>query len=243
MANNLYEVNGAGAFRGTVLIQSSTEIGGSRSVFVDLKGRRNDLVYPTFGGLLKNPFKVPAKFFAGDLFEIRYNDKGEKPDLFLLKTYEVKSMSETTVKIYRDGFRHVPYVGEVLMKAPSKIGGTGKAYTITKVVAEMDSSDAVWTLTFGTAIDNCTDHDVLVEAVSESASGKMLLQNINAVADADGDMPYAVPSGVYNSEEPRYMYTPALGGVMYIHKMSKMPKCVLDLNESKINGWFSINAI
>ena len=49
-------VNEIGAFRGTTLIHKEGTIGGARSVFVKLKGIKNDLVYPTFGGDIKNPF-------------------------------------------------------------------------------------------------------------------------------------------------------------------------------------------
>ena len=54
-----------GFFRGTTLMQTSGNIGGARSVFVKLKGIKNDLVYPTFGGMLMNPPKGNGfKFYA-----------------------------------------------------------------------------------------------------------------------------------------------------------------------------------
>ena len=65
-----------GYFRGRVLVQKSGSIGGYKSVFVKLKELHNELVYPTFGGIIMNPFKGRAKFFAGDLLEFRTNDKG-----------------------------------------------------------------------------------------------------------------------------------------------------------------------
>ena len=76
--------------------------------------------------------------------------------------------------------------------------------------------------------------DVLVEADEE---GKMLVKAINGVFDADADMLDAPATGDEDFDGARYMYTPALGGIMYTHKMSPMPKCVLDLNIAKINGW------
>lgn len=45
----LYESQ-IGAFRGRKLVQTSGEIGGARAVFVKIKGIKNELVYPTFGG-------------------------------------------------------------------------------------------------------------------------------------------------------------------------------------------------
>jgi hypothetical protein len=36
--------------------------------------------------------------------------------------------------------------------------------------------------------------------------------------------------------------TPAMGGTMYVHKMSPMPQCVLDLNIANVEGWFGVHA-
>ena len=56
-------------------------------------------------------------------------------------------------------------------------------------------------------------------------------------------MLYNPANGEDDFEGARYMYTPALGGVMYISKMSPLPACVLALNQSKINGWFKIQSV
>ena len=88
-----------GAFRGRKLIQRRGEVGGAKSVFVKLQGIKNELVYPTFGGQIKNPFKGAAKMFAGDLCEYRTNDKGVKPEIYILKTYLVESVSGSVVNI------------------------------------------------------------------------------------------------------------------------------------------------
>ena len=62
--------NMTGVFLGRTLVQQHGEIGGARSVFVKLQGNKNELVFPTFGGQIKNPFKGQAKLYAGDLCEI-----------------------------------------------------------------------------------------------------------------------------------------------------------------------------
>lgn len=234
-----------GYFMGRTLAQVRGEVGGARSVFVKLQGVKNELVYPPFGGQVQNPFKGVAKIFAGDLMEYRLDDNAENPKIFLLKTYKVQSMSTTTVYIYRDGYSHIPFVGDVLMKAPSTIGGTGKAYTVTAVEATTNSSKNVWKLTFNTEIDSCNDGDVLVEAEEENASGTMLVKAINAVAANDFDFLVAPVAAVSSSNDTdfdnaRYYLTPALGGLMYINKMSALPKCVLDLNKCNVNGWFQV---
>lgn len=240
-----------GYFRGRVLVQKSGSIGGYKSVFVKLKELHNELVYPTFGGIIMNPFKGRAKFFAGDLLEFRTNDKGVRPEVYILKTFKVVSASSTTVNVLRDGFLHKPFVGDVLMKAPSVIGGTGTAATVTAVtpttVTVSNVTYDVYALTTSTALTLAKD-DILVEAEEAGDNKKMLVKNINAVADCDADMMFdevADTSKIGTDDEDyvdaRYLYTPALGGLMYTHKMSPMPQCVLNLNRSNVNGWFKVN--
>lgn len=237
-----------GNFFGRTLVQQRGEIGGARDVFVKLGGLKNDLIFPTFGGRVMNPFKGAAKIYAGDLIEYRTNDKGVNPEIYLLKTYQVaKATSNTTIQIVRDGYKHKPFVGDVLMKAPDTIGGTGAAYTITAVVAKDNGGDAsnekVWEITVDTALGSLNKGDVLVEAEEENASGSMLVKNINAVAPCDYDFLHSDPSDPSDEtdefDKARYYMTPALGGLMYKHKMSPVPACVEKAcNEVKVNGWF-----
>lgn len=233
---NEYQI---GAFRGRKLIQQRGNVGGAKSVFVKLQGIKNELVYPTFGGEIKNPFKGAAKLFAGDLMEFRTNDKGVKPEVYILKTYLVESASGTTVNIVRDGYKHIPFVGDKLGVAPDKIGGEVNAATILAVAKTKVGDVDVWALTTDVAI-SAEKGDVLVEADEE---GNMMVKAINGVADSDADMLDAPATDDEDFDGARYMYTPALGGIMYTHKMSPMPKCVLDLNIAKINGWFQIQSV
>ena len=228
-----------GAFRGRKLIQRRGEVGGAKSVFVKLQGIKNELVYPTFGGQIKNPFKGAAKMFAGDLCEYRTNDKGVKPEIFILKTYLVESVSGSVVNIVKDGYKHIPFVGDKIGVAPDEIGGNVTAVTINSIkVAKVGEVD-VWACTCSATLD-AEKGDVLVEADEE---GKMMVKAINGVFDADADMLDAPSTGDEDFDGARYLYTPALGGIMYTHKMSPMPKCVLDLNIAKINGWFQIQSV
>lgn len=228
-----------GAFRGRKLIQRRGEVGGAKSVFVKLQGIKNELVYPTFGGQIKNPFKGAAKMFAGDLCEYRTNDKGVKPEIFILKTYLVESVSGSVVNIVKDGYKHIPFVGDKIGVAPDEIGGAVTAVTINSIkVAKVGEVD-VWACTCSATLD-AEKGDVLVEA---DAEGKMMVKAINGVFDADADMLDAPATGDEDFDGARYLYTPALGGIMYTHKMSPMPKCVLDLNIAKINGWFQVQSV
>lgn len=236
MTNEIY----AGVFRGRKLVQTSGEIGGARSVFVKVKGIKNELVYPTFGGKVMNAPKGNGfVFYAGDLFEFRTDENGVKPELYLLKTYLVESVSGNVVNIVNDGYKHKPFVGDVLGIAPEEIGGEMSSATITKVENAKVGDVKVWACTFDGAV-SAKKGDVLVEADGE---GSMLVKNINAVADCDGAMLEAGATETGDFDGARYYYTPALGGIMYTKKMSPMPACVLKLNQAKINGWFQIQAI
>lgn len=229
-----------GVFRGRKTIQRSATIGGARSVFVKLQGNKNELVYPTFGGYIKNaPKGAPFKFFAGDLVEYRTDADGVNPELYILKTYKVVSASGTTVNILNDGYKHVPCIGDKIGVAPEEIGGEMTAVTVTAVKDAVVSGKKVWAVTTGAALTTKAD-DVLVEADAEN---NMLVKNINAVCPTDLDMFDAAATGDEDFDGARYSYTPALGGIMYINKMSPMPACVLKLNKSNINGWYQVQSV
>ena len=229
-----------GVFRGRKTIQRSATIGGARSVFVKLQGNKNELVYPTFGGYIMNaPKGAPFKFFAGDLVEYRTDANGVNPEIYILKTYKVVSASGTTVNILNDGFKHVPFVGDKIGVAPEEIGGEMEAVTITAVNNAEVGGKKVWAVTTSAALTTKAD-DVLVEA---DADGNMLIKNINAVCPTDLDMFDAAATGDEDFDGARYSYTPALGGIMYINKMSPMPACVLKLNKVNVNGWYQVQTI
>ena len=229
-----------GVFRGRKTIQRSATIGGARSVFVKLQGNKNELVYPTFGGYIMNaPKGAPFKFFAGDLVEYRTDANGVNPEIYILKTYKVVSASGTTVNVLNDGFKHVPFVGDKIGVAPEEIGGEMEAVTITAVTNAEVGGKKVWAVTTSAALTTKAD-DVLVEA---DANDKMLIKNINAVCPTDLDMFDAAATGDEDFDGARYSYTPALGGIMYINKMSPMPACVLKLNKVNVNGWYQVQTI
>lgn len=228
-----------GVFRGRKLIQRRGEVGGAKSVFVKLQGIKNELVYPTFGGFIKNPFKGAAKLFAGDLCEYRTNEDGVKPEVYILKTYLVESVSGTTVNIVKDGYKHIPFVGDKIGVAPAEIGGKMTAVTVNAVKSAKVGSVDVWALTVSATL-TATKGDILVEA---DANGNMMVKDINAVIDCDLDMLDAPATGDEDFDGARYAYTPALGGIMYTKKMSPLPECVLVLNQAKVNGWFQIQSV
>lgn len=240
-----------GIFNGRVLLQQSGEIGGHRHVFVKLQGgNKNELVHPTFGCRLMNPFKGNAKFFAGDLVEYRIDGTG-----YILKTYEVAAdvlAAATTVYILRDGYRHIPFVGDVLMVAPDTLSGTGKAVTVTAVNATTTTVGTtanvpVWELTISAALGAMSKGAILVEAVEAGNDKAMLVTNPNMLLPWDLDCIFDPAStgvaGDDDYEKAKYLFTPILEGVCYLSKMSPLPDCVKKLNGSRVTGWFVMNAL
>lgn len=233
-ANALYN----GVFRGRALVQAEGKIGGMRNVFVKFQGLKDFFVKPPHGGIIKNPFKGHAKAYAGDLCEFR----AEGNEVYILKTYEVSvaaGASDTTVKIVRNGFRHIPFVGDVLMKAPTTITGTGKAVTVTAVVANGD----VWDVTLSEALGALTKGEVLVEGASAGASVKAMVTNPNAFFDCDCDFLYDPASADDIASGARYLYAPSLANEsvkMYANKMQPLPASVKKLNKSLVDGWFNL---
>lgn len=228
-----------GYFRGRKTIQRRGTVGGARSVFVKLQGNKNELVYPTFGGYIKNPFKGTAKLFAGDLIEYRTDNDGVNPEIYILKTYLVESVSGTTVNIVKDPYKHIPFVGDKIGVAPAEIGGEMTAVTINSIKTSKVGDVEVWACTCSATLST-KKGDVLVEA---DGSNKMMVKAINAVAPTDLDMFDMPATGDEDFDGARYSYTPALGGIMYISKMSPMPACVLEKNQAKVNGWYQIQSV
>lgn len=237
-----------GYFGGRSLVQQSGNKGGARHVFVKFDDIKDDLVFPTFGGQVMNPFPGAAKIYAGDLMEFRTDDNGLKGKVYILKTYEVVSYDAAgkVVNVVRDGYHHIPFVGDTLTIAPSTIGGTGEKLTVVAKTATTTSDGKdVWALTLSTAATTAPKAgDILVES---DADGKMLVKNINAVAAWDYDFMWseaADPTAVDpDFEAARYFLTPTLRGTMYLKRMSPLPQCVKDLNIANINGWFRIDAL
>ena len=233
-----------GVFFGRSLFQAKGDTGGAKHVFVKLQGEKNNIVYPTFGGRVKNPFKGAAKFFAGDLAEFRTDADGLNPEYYLLKVYKVKSQSGTTVKLYRDRYTHIPFAGDILMKAPDAIGGTGIAGAVTAVTKGNDGVNDIWDLTVDSNLTGLVDGDILVEADKTGSSAKMLVKNINSVAGCDYDFLYSPAAAADEDDEfgdVRYNVALQLGGLMWKNRMSPIPECVEVFNQANVEGWFEVN--
>lgn len=242
-----------GVFLGRARIAQKRSNGGARYVSVDFQGLKNDLVYVLWGGVLANPFPGVAKLYEGDMFYQELDDKAENPKIYCLKTYEAATASTAkTLTLVRDGFRHIPFVGDTLMVEPEAIGGKGTVANVTAVTATTDTDgNKVWVLTLDANL-TVAKGDILVEGVAFSAAdsdgntGEMLVKDINCFAAQDYDMvfePVADPDDEENYDDAEYQLTPVIGFLGFIHRMSPIPKCVLKLNQSRYKGVWSFNAL
>lgn len=228
-------------FLGRLTLQDSNSYGGSKYVFVKTKGQKNSW-RPTLGGIIMNaPSAGLGKMFQGDLVE--YQTDGKNGRIYLLKTYEVNAAvlaDGISIQIKRDEYRHVPEVGEVIMKATSTLTGTGAGYAITAV----DSSNAdYWTVTVATTIGALAEGDVLVQAKEAGAAVNMMVTNPNAFMDTDSL--FRMPT-TDASNNVIYSYTPIMHEIAWISRMAKLPSCVLALNKSNVTDtdgnkiWFEL---
>lgn len=238
----------ASVMYGRTMLSGRGVIGGTREVFVPRVCVLNDQVFPQTGGVIKNPFKTGGKMYAGDLVEYRWNGNGtansyKNAEVILLKVFEVQEStgsSDTTVYVKRDGFRHKPCVGDVLMKAPANFATTGTAVTVSAVEATTNKKENVWKLTLSEALGALATSNILVEAAEAGSGKKMLVQNPNAVLPCDLDLKYIPATGKDDEEGATYMVTPALHATMYTYLMSPIPPAVKAINKSRIDGWFEI---
>ena len=215
---------------GGVLVQQKGTVGGSRFVFVKLQGVKNDLVFPPIGGKLKNPFKG---------VEYRTDANGENPEVLLLKVFEVAAAVEaeaTSLTVVANGYRHIPFVGDVIMKAPTTAAGTGTAVTVSSVT----KGDGIYTLGLSAAIGALSEGDLLVEAVEAGSGKKALVPNPNAFLPCDYDFSYVPQAGDDDFDGARYHIAPALHGTAYATRMSPVPAYASKLNKSNVNGWFAL---
>lgn len=232
---------------GRALIQANGSIGGHRHVFVKLQGNgKNGLSFPTTGGILVNPFKGAAKAFAGDLVEYTPAIGSEGAKVAILKTYKVAKAagsSDTDIFIERDGYKHIPFVGDILMAAPSTLSGTGTAVTVTAVEKTKESSKDVWKVTLSATLGTLALGAILVEAVAAGSGKKAVVTNPNCFLPADYDFLYEPSTGSDDYDGARYMLTPCIANEdtkVYIDRVSPLPASVLALNKSRINGWFNL---
>lgn len=224
---------------GNVNVQLSGKTGEKRYVFVDLDYVPH--VYAPYGGVIQNPFPFGGKAFQGDIVEQNLNGK-----IYLLKTFTVLDAvgaTDTAIYLKRDPFLHQPFVGDILMKAPSTITTTGTGVKITAVEATTTtvSSKTVdcWKLTItANAFGTLAADDILVEVDKEGSGAKMLVQNPNGFLEQDIQFNFTA------SEAATYSIAPILAGVIWRARANAIPSCVnTKANSVKFSEWFGFNFI
>ena len=250
MLDNFFtrQANGGAVFTGRTLIQAHGSIGGHKNVFVKLvKGSKDALCYPTTGGILKNPFKGRAKIYAGDLIEYTPNiNNTTGAEVKILKFYEAAkeaTSSDVTIKIVRDGYSHIPFVGDNIMVGQKDFATKAKAVSVTRVEKSTDTGVDVWILTLSETLGvTIKKGDILVEAAGTGASVLPMVTNPNSYADKDMDFLYDV--NMEGVDELEYMLTPALAQedtVIDLVAIGNLPPAVLALNKSRVKTWFWFN--
>lgn len=239
----------SGYLPGRALVQARGSIGGHRYVFVKLQMSGKDtLVFPTGGGVVKNPFKGYSRAFAGTLAEYTPSTTGSGGEVRILKSYAVaKATSEATdtvIYLKRDGYSLIPFVGDILMVAPTTLTGKGTAVTVTAVKAETDTTAGdVWKVTLSATLGALTTSSVLVEAKEAGASKEPMVTNPNSYLPCDFDFVFDPAASDNDFDGARYLITPALalGDVfLYEDRMQPLSAALKALNKSKVKGWFNI---
>jgi hypothetical protein len=209
---------------------------------------KDALVFPTSGGIVKNPFKGNARAFAGTLAEYIPSNGSNGSEIRILKSYAVaKATTESTdtdIYLKRDGYSLIPFVGDILMVAPSTLTGKGTAVTVTAVEKTTDGTAGdVWKVTLSATLGTLTTSSVLVEA-KEAGSGKeAMVTNPNSYLPCDFDFVFDPAASEDDFDGARYLITPALalGDVfLYEDRMQPLSAALKALNKSKVKGWFNI---
>ena len=212
-----------------------------------LPGRALVQARGSIGGIVKNPFKGNARAFAGTLAEYIPSNGSNGSEIRILKSYAVAKTSEssdTVIYLKRDGYSLIPFVGDVLMVAPTTLVGKGTAVTVTAVEKTTDGTAGdVWKVTLSATLGALTTSSVLVEA-KEAGSGKeAMVTNPNSYLPCDFDFVFDPAASEDDFDGARYLITPALalGDVfLYEDRMQPLSAALKALNKSKVKGWFNI---
>lgn len=226
------------------IVQAEGSVGGTRYVFEQLEALiKNAFVHPPIGGKLVNPFKGPAKIYAGDLIEhdlgFTASDENQGATIKILKTYAVakatSAATDKTIYIVRNGFVHIPFVGDNIMVGQKDFTTKSKGVTVTAVEATTDTTAGdVWKVTLSDALGDLKVGDVLVEASGVGATVLPMVTNPNCFAPCDNDLPY-YDAGGDNYHKPRTninfcMLNPDC--VMWLDRMGPVPPAVKAMNKS-----------
>ena len=216
--------------------ETSQKTRGGKWVWVkDSNGesRKNVLL----GGTILNPKKGFDHLYAAQL--VQYTPS---VGCLIFRSFGVKTATaaatDTTIYINGDGYGDAPEVGMLIMKAPSAATGKGQSALVTNVV--YDEANEQFAVTLSVALGALAAGDILVEAAGEeaSATASVLVPKPNTFVEADRDL---MPTEGYGiSGTANYSISTVYDKQAWIQRMQPLPKYVLDMNRSYIDGIFWI---
>ena len=214
--------------------ETAKKVRGGKWVWVkDSNGedRRNILL----GGTIANPNKGFGYLWAAQLMQYTPGQP-----ILIFRSFAVSkasAASATTIYIKGDGYSDAPEVGQVIMIAPDDATTTGQSAKITAVA--YNETNEEFTVTIDTAIGALTTDSIIVEATGDaaSASATVLCPKPNIFNEADREM---LPTEGYGFQNANYSVSGVYDKQAWIAKMQPLPKYVLAMNRSYIDGIFWI---
>lgn len=214
--------------------ETAKKVRGGKWVWVkDSNGedRRNILL----GGTIANPNKGFGYLWAAQLMQYTPGQP-----ILIFRSFAVSKASAanaTTIYIKGDGYSDAPEVGQVIMIAPDDATTKGQSAKITAV--DYNTTNEEFTVTIDTAIGALTTDSIIVEAKGNAASAEaeVLCPKPNIFSEADREM---LPTEGYGFQNANYSVSGVYDKQAWIAKMQPLPKYVLAMNRSYIDGIFWI---
>ena len=238
--------------------ETAKKLRGGRWVWVkDSNGEnRNNIL---LGGTIANPNKGFGHLWAAQLMQYTPGQP-----MLIFRSFKLKAdaaANATTIYIDGDGYSDAPEVGQYLMVAPDatevvsmKADTSTGAVTITKTTytgtyakvtgVTYDETNQKFEVTLENKLSTAKINagTILVEAdkakdTESTGSAPVLCPKPNVFNEADRDM---LPTEGYGFQNANYSVSGVYNKQAWIAKMQPLPKYVLALNKSLIDGIFCI---
>lgn len=238
--------------------ETAKKLRGGRWVWVkDSNGEnRNNIL---LGGTIANPNKGFGHLWAAQLMQYTPGQP-----MLIFRSFKLKvdaSANATTIYIDGDGYSDAPEVGQYLMVAPdatevvsmkantetgdvtvTKTTYTGTYAKVTGVTYDETNQKFEVTLENKLSTAKIDAGTILVEAdkskdIGSTGSAPVLCPKPNVFNEADRDM---LPTEGYGFQNANYSVSGVYNKQAWIAKMQPLPKYVLALNKSLIDGIFWI---
>lgn len=238
--------------------ETAKKLRGGRWVWVkDSNGEnRNNIL---LGGTIANPNKGFGHLWAAQLMQYTPGQP-----MLIFRSFKLKAeatANATTIYIDGDGYSDAPEVGQYLMVAPdatevvsmkantengdvtvTKTTYTGTYAKVTGVTYDETNQKFEVTLENKLSTDKIDAGTILVEAdkakdTKSTGSAPVLCPKPNVFNEADRDM---LPTEGYGFQNANYSVSGVYNKQAWIAKMQPLPKYVLALNKSLIDGIFWI---